>query len=247
MMNVCYVFKGAGGHIAWYLGYAKYLQDHTDLSNATFAGTSAGGIIATFLAAGIPIYDVWRQWFSRTIRDLPPGFRFPNKEFAPIAKKHARSLLSPEAFDRIKGRLHISLTDIHLERTSVSEFNSIDDLIECVMTSCHVPWIIDCNATNKYRDKRYMDGSIAITLNGLNYSETYTPCGDKINHVHIKTPYRWYEQLASLVRFDNMGFHFQNYIDGYKYAKEQAQIKTATQTEPINPISHHFDQSTVSL
>ena len=77
MTKVCYVFKGAGGYLAWYLGYAKYIQDHNDLSEAIFAGSSAGSIIAAFLAADVPIYDVWNKWFLQILKKLPANFRFP--------------------------------------------------------------------------------------------------------------------------------------------------------------------------
>lgn len=245
MTNVCYVFKGAGGYLAWYLGYAQYLQEHTDLSGVTFAGTSAGSIVAAFLAAGVPIHEVWRQWFVRTIDELPPNFRFPNREFAPIAKKHARPLLSPEAFERLKGRLHVSLTTTQLQRTSVCEFGSVEDLIDCVMTSCHVPWVIDGTAFAEYGDARFMDGSVYNTLN--KGATPYTPCGEKMDHIQVQTPYRSYEQVAALVRFGNIEFHYRNYIDGYKYAKEQAELKEAMRTYIAAPFSPHFDQSTVSL
>ena len=39
-----------------------------------------------------------------------------------------------------------------------SIFKTEEDLIDCVMTSCHVPWIINGTAMTKYANKRYMDG-----------------------------------------------------------------------------------------
>lgn len=219
MTNLCYVFKGAGGYIAWYLGYAKYLQEHTDLSEATFAGTSAGSIVAAFLAAGVPIHDIWHQWFIRILNELPTNFRFPNRKFAQIAKKHVRPLLPVEAIECLKGRLHISLTTTQFERMSISDFNSVDDLIDCVMASCHVPWVIDGTFTSEYGKARYMDGGVYNLLKG---STPYTPLREKTRYIRVQTPYRSYEQIAALVRFREIEFHHRNYIDGYKHAQETA-------------------------
>jgi len=216
-MRRCYVFKGAGGYIAWYIGYAKYLQDNVDLSNASFAGTSAGSIIATFLASEIPIHDVWHKWFEKIIKELPPNFRFPSQDFTPIAKKHAKKLFTQEAFDRTKGRLHISLTNAQFKRDSISNFKTDIDLIDCVMTSCHVPWIINGSATARYANKRYMDGSVS---NSFIRTKPYSPCGEKIDYVRVQTPYKCYEQLTSLTYISDMSFHYRNYIDGYIFAME---------------------------
>ena len=239
MADVCYVFKGAGGYIAWYFGYARYLQEHIDLSNATFGGTSAGSIIATFLATGIPINEIWHKWFIPLIKDLPPNFRFPSRDFEPIAARHARSIITPDVFQRVKGRLRISLTNTQLERVNVADFDSADDLIRCALTSCHVPWVIDGTAVTEYGRNLYMDGSLYNTINRS--APPYAPYGDAANHIHIQTPYKAYEQLASLLRFDELEFHYRNYINGYKYAEKNVAPQFAA------PDSPHLDQSTVSL
>lgn len=245
MTDVCYVFKGAGGYIAWYFGYAKYMQEHTDLSNAQFGGSSAGSIIAAFLAAGIPMKDVWHNWFTKILEDLPPNFRFPSNEFVHIAKKHVRSLLTTKAFEQLKNKLHISLTNTKLHRTSVSEFKTKEDVISCVMTSCHIPWIIDGNATSEYQNKSYMDGGIYTAVYG--WRGRYVPLGEKMSHIQIQTPYKSYQQVAALMNFNDINFHYQNYIDGYKFAKNNYETKHSTQSQPTQPFVPHFDQSTVSL
>lgn len=228
MTKHCYVFKGAGGYIAWYIGYAKFLQDNVDLSNASFAGTSAGSIIAVFLASEIPIQDVWNKWFGQILSDLPENFRFPSQEFTPIAKRHAKTLLTDDAFERTKGRIHVSLTNTQFQRDSISHFKTGDDLIECVMTSCHVPWIINGSATVEYGNRRYMDGSVC---NSLGRTELYSPCGEKMEYIRIQTPYKSYEQIASLVRFCDMSFHYRNYIDGYTCAQKKYVSDNPTSTE----------------
>ena len=245
MTNVCYVFKGAGGYIAWYLGYAKYMQYHTDLTNAMFGGTSAGSIIATFLAAGIPIQDVWTKWFQPVAEELPATFRFPSNDFVPIAKKYVSAVLTPSHFNQIKGRINISLTDLNLNRVSINKFQSVDDLVECAMASCHVPWVIDGTATTSYGGSRFMDGSLYSTI--TRGTDPYMPCGEKIRHVQIQTPYKSYEQIGALRHFKNMEFHYKNYIDGYQFAQRQHENKRSIQHYAIGPQSPHFDQSTVSL
>lgn len=225
MTKICYVFKGAGGYIAWYFGYAKYLQDNVDLSNVTFGGTSAGSIIATFLAANIPIKDAWNSWFMKLLGDLPPHFKFPNVEFVPVAKKHVFQLLTPEKFEKINERVHISLTNVNLQRVSVDEFESVEDIVNCVIASCHVPWVIDGNAIVKYKGSHYMDGSVYNTLTrGI---DPYIPCGEKTRHIHIQIPYKSYEQIAALSQFTRSDFHNRNFIDGYLCAKEQHENKKA--------------------
>lgn len=241
----CYVFKGAGGYLAWYLGYAHFLQNHVDLSDAKFAGTSAGSIVASFLAAEVPMNEVWQKWFIPTLRELPEHFQFPNSEFSAISRKHVCGLFTPEAFNRTKGRLHVALTDCQLNRTSIGAFGSRDQLIDCVIASCHLPWLLDGTSTTEYGGGRYMDGSVYATLNGGR--EPYLPCGSETCHTHIQVPFRVYQQIASLRRFADEEFHCRNYIDGYRFAERQARAKKSIEPYATRPLSPHFDQSTVSL
>ena len=218
MTNVCFVFNGAGGYIAWYLGYAKYLQDNYDLSSATFAGTSAGSIVAIFLAAGISLEDVWHNWFLRILDELPQKFQFPNNEFVPIAKKHANKLLAAKSFKCLKGRVHISLTDKNIQRVSISEFHSLDDMLDCAIASCHVPWVINGSSMLEYRENWYLDGSLYNTVKGG--GDQFSPCGDEMLYIRIRSPYQFYEQITSIYRISERDFHHKNYIDGFKYAEK---------------------------
>lgn len=207
-MKKCYVFNGAGGYIAWYLGYAKFLQETSTLSDDYFAGTSAGSIVAVFLACEIPMKEVWDKWLVPAMED------FPSKS---ALKRHAMTIISKEAFSKGKDRLFVSMTNVYMERISENYFATNEALIECIMASCHVPLIIDGNATCRYKDNDYLDGGV---YNMVGRGEPFAPCDEPVDYVRIQTPYRNYEQIAALSRFGDMSFHLQNYMDGYRFAKD---------------------------
>jgi hypothetical protein len=231
-MKKCYVFKGAGGYLAWYFGYAKYLQEYVNLTNASFAGTSAGSIVAAFLAYDVPMGEVWKDWLMRIIND---GVAFPSTTFRPIVKRYALNLLRERKMQ--KQRLYIALTDSNLNRVSKNKFKTAEDVVDCVLASCHVPWVLDGNMCGVYTECKYMDGSICNTFGD---KQLYTPCGEKCMYIRVETPYENYKQIASLYRFQDRSFHEHNYVDGYNYAKK-------LYSNYVRPNSVHADQSTVSL
>ena len=213
MTDSCYVFDGAGGYMGWYFGYAKYLQENNDLSKAKFAGTSAGSIIATFLALDIPIAEAWREWLIPVVTNVGS---FPNDQFGNIGRTCAQQLFTAGRFKRARSRLYISLTTSNLKRLSINKFNTVDELIDCILTSVHVPMLLDGTTTRTYQHVECMDGSFYNTMvNG----DPYLPCRENCAHIRVKTPYKNYEQIYALSRFSDMDFHLENYRDGYLFAK----------------------------
>lgn len=213
MTDTCYVFDGAGGYMGWYFGYAKYLQENNDLSKAKFAGTSAGSIIATFLAMDIPIAEAWREWLVPVVTIAGS---FPNDRFGDVGRTCGQKLFTAERFKKARRRLYISLTTSNIERLSVRKFKTVDDLIDCILASVHVPLLLDGTTTRTYQATECLDGSFYKTItNGT----PYLPCREKCTHIRVKTPYKNYEQIYALRRFSDIDFHFANYRDGYLFAK----------------------------
>jgi hypothetical protein len=60
------VFSAGGGFWPYYLGIAKYIKDHYDLSDVYFVGTSAGGLSALALSQPVELDDVMVNSLSVT-------------------------------------------------------------------------------------------------------------------------------------------------------------------------------------
>ena len=61
--SIC--FSGSGFHYPWQIGVALYLQEHYDLSERCFLGTSDGSYVAAILAVELSI----REYLRTVVRE----------------------------------------------------------------------------------------------------------------------------------------------------------------------------------
>ena len=74
--------------------------------------------------------------------------------------------LPPDAADRARGRVHVAVTAA-LPRPRpvlVSDFESREDLISALLTSCHIPFWMDGKWARDFRGETHLDGGITRFL-----------------------------------------------------------------------------------
>jgi hypothetical protein len=58
------------------------------------------------------------------------------------------------------GHIHVAVTRLTpgLQPTLVSQFEDREDLIQALLTSCHIPWYFDGSLVRRYRASAAFDG-----------------------------------------------------------------------------------------
>ena len=156
-------FAGCGGMYPYVLGIACYLQEEFDLSGVTFYASSGGTLSAFLLAAGLDV----RQ-FQNTC-NLPGleecrqttwlGAAFNG--FA-IASRWLLAWLPEDAFERTKGRLFLSATQLPtFHNRLLCDFDSNEDCVQAMKCSSFIPWVFELFPACQHRGSWYVDGGLS--------------------------------------------------------------------------------------
>ena len=165
-----------GGLKGFYeLGVLSYIKDNYDLDGYIFSGASAGAWNALFMC-----YKNDTKQFVYNLLDYKLSQIKSVKELEYFLKYKILSRYDSNDFDL--RRLFIGVTTLKQFKpvTNIfSDFNSLEDAINCCIASSHIP-LITGGLTNRYHDMYTFDGGFS-NYPYLNFSE---------NVLHI-TPSMW--------------------------------------------------------
>ena len=122
------------------------------------AGSSAGSLISAFYHAGMSP-EVLMEGCLRVAEDCRAyGTR---GRLRSVLTQVAKELLPEDAHIHCTGRAFISITRLYpLRNELISEFDTRDDLLLALLTSCHVPVWFDNSILTRYRQGLCMDGGL---------------------------------------------------------------------------------------
>ena len=157
------VFYGSGGLFFYYLGIAEYIQTHYDVSGLEFCGVSGGGLPAVVLASNIGVRHIWNEAIHPWIKAMTQNSHvYP--VFGDISinnlKKYMNKIVAHSTLATINNRLSIRMSQVHLfghKQFYQKSWDSINDLIDCVVASCWIPGIFG-SLTKEYKNNHYIDG-----------------------------------------------------------------------------------------
>jgi hypothetical protein len=178
-----------GGLKGFYeLGVLSFIKDNYDLENYIFSGASAGAWNALFMC-----YKNDSKKFVYDLVDYKLSEINNIKELEYFLKYKMLSRYNNDDFDL--RRLFIGVTTIkRFKRVTniFSDFNSLEDAINCCIASSHIPFITG-GLTNRYHDMYTFDGGFS-KYPYLNFTE---------NVLHI-TPSMWKNLNKNNIQSDNM-------------------------------------------
>uniref|UniRef100_T1INB6 PNPLA domain-containing protein n=1 Tax=Strigamia maritima TaxID=126957 RepID=T1INB6_STRMM len=140
-----------------------------------FAGTSGGSLVATLMAVDTAkvetmantIYEIADDIRSRPLRSLTPGYHLTEE-----VKLHLHKLLPENAHVLARNKTFISVTNVsQLKNSRFTDFESKEELIQCLMCSCFIP-VYDGFRAPTFRGRICIDG--AYTSNLPRFSEGRT-------------------------------------------------------------------------
>jgi hypothetical protein len=245
-MKTCLVFYSGGGNMAWYHGYAKYLQDTFDLSdpNVEFAGISSGGQAALFLALGVPMEKIWKEWLIPFLRDLSDTANlstiFPHPDYENVIRRRSCQVVTDGMVINAGEKIHFAVTTAYtMAHESLTNFISVADLLNASMCSSHVPFL-NWAYSMGYKGREYIDGAIALV------DDNYRPLGpqsDELNYIDIHCSCDL-NNIVAMGRVSDMSYHDKLRNSGYEAAKRNHDIYSmflrgvgTTRSSPLAPIT----------
>ena len=210
-----------GGFKGFYLlGVLTYLKENYDMENVIYSGASAGSWNALFMCyKGEPLDFVYKLMNS----NIKAAKSITELEY--LIKYKLLSLYKEEDFDL--RRLFIGVTTLNWFVPYInifSEFENLEDAINCCIASSHIP-LITGGLTNKYHNMFTFDGGFS------NYP--YLESDTCIMHI---SPSMWYKintdssnnvkrSMQTLKQFSNFFSISKNnflelFDDGYQDAKK---------------------------
>jgi len=127
------------------------------------AGSSAGALTAMALAAGVPMAHAL-ELSVQMAQGLRPGLlgAFGMKD--PL-RDLLEELLPPDIHHRASGRVHVGVVWLDgpgYRWELVNDFSSRSDVMEALLTSCHVPfWFDGGNLSTRFRGRAAIDGGLS--------------------------------------------------------------------------------------
>jgi len=201
-----------GGLNGFYLfGISKYIKENYDLEDTLYFGSSAGAWNAVYLSNKNPVFS---KKFQKYLENLDISNMNNLYDIEHSIKKFYIQHSHTNDFN-LK-QIHICVSQIKkfgLRKKIYSNFNSIEDAINCCMASSHIPFVTDDNLFFTYKNKLCVDGGF------FEY-----PHPSKIYPNIILHPHMW--KNPHIRNFDNfktfnVSQHIQwGYQDAFSHKKE---------------------------
>jgi len=159
--SVRFGFSAGGLLFPFYIGVVKGLTTAGYMSERTkLAGASAGSLIAACVNSGLSM-DTVTELCEELMEDC--RVHGTRGRLGIVLEKFLDDALPEDAHVRCRHRTHVAVSS--LSRSSVTpvlvnEFESRDDLIRALMTSCHIPFWLDGRLTSEFRGRTHLDGGV---------------------------------------------------------------------------------------
>ena len=186
-----------GGLKGFYeLGVLSFIKESYDMENYIYSGASAGSWNALFMC----YKNDNKKFVYSLMKDLKLLRVKSIKELEYVLKYNLLTKYNTTDFDL--RRLFIGVTSIPNFRPATnifSDFNNLEDAINCCIASSHIP-LITGGLTNRYHDMYTFDGGFS-QYPYLNFTENVlhiTPGMWKNNEIKITDKNKLVDKLASL-------------------------------------------------
>ena len=183
-------FGASAGCFPYQLGIAAFISKNFDLTDVTFSGSSGGAWPAILLASDVDIefsFEILTCLGSEQISSSMFGRHWD--AYGQFGK--ATSVVFDKIFQgidlrrRVKGRLSISLTRLalyplpHLKNEIISTFLSNQDVFDCMLASCLIPFAVNGQPFVQYRGWICVDSvltNVTGALRGALHTERQVKC-----------------------------------------------------------------------
>lgn len=125
----------------------------------TRSPSTAGSLIAACIKSGMLMDDIAEQCLRLMHDCRTQGTR---GRLGPVLENFLRRNLPEDAHERCSGKAYVAITKAvpYVKPVLLSEFHSRDDLIQALMTSCHIPYWVNGKPFTDFRGQIHLDGGL---------------------------------------------------------------------------------------
>ena len=152
-----FAMSGCGWLSPFHFGAVEALKENQYLTNKSIVAGTSGGALAALLACS----DLHPRDGLEIIVELSKSSPFRSRINTSL-RRTLSMILTENAFQNSNGRLHIVVTKAwpkpEIKPKIISEFDSPEDMIDCIIASCFIPFYTDRLLTTTFRNEQYVDG-----------------------------------------------------------------------------------------
>jgi hypothetical protein len=204
-----------GGLKGYYmLGISQYIKQHYNLSDWHYYGSSAGAWNALYLSC---------KKDKKLLGQVSDLHQFSYNDLYDLERTVKKRILNNFVIDDFDlSKLHICISNKRkwvpsLRKNIISDFYDLEDILECCISSSHVPYISNGNLFYEYRNIKSMDGGMFLN-----------PHRKNINQDFILKPNIWNNQkinsMSNIDCLDINGLLYEGYNDACIHHKELDEI-----------------------
>eukprot|EP00208_Stichococcus_sp_RCC1054_P007605 CAMPEP_0206138018 /NCGR_PEP_ID=MMETSP1473-20131121/3011_1 /ASSEMBLY_ACC=CAM_ASM_001109 /TAXON_ID=1461547 /ORGANISM="Stichococcus sp, Strain RCC1054" /LENGTH=361 /DNA_ID=CAMNT_0053531321 /DNA_START=477 /DNA_END=1562 /DNA_ORIENTATION=+ len=160
------LLSGAGGGIFFFhqLGVLEFMQERYDMAapEMAYVGASAGSLLVVLAACGVPaeaaVAGAARLAKEHGVFERPLGVA---GIWGNIIRAWLDELLPPDALERCRDRVSLVVTRVPSFRQQyLHSFTSREDLLDAVLASAHIPFLLNWAPVARMRGEWLLDGSL---------------------------------------------------------------------------------------
>ena len=138
----------------------KQLERDHQIRIQRYAGSSVGAICAVCMACDIS---------AESVLDLYESLREHPFQYFPVLRERLLNILPIDAYLRCSHRVFIHATKLcvfplRLQHVIISLFYNNEDLVDAMMASSNMPFLVSSQWTYRFRGEHYMDGCFSRCL-----------------------------------------------------------------------------------
>jgi hypothetical protein len=161
--NLSYSFSGAGWLTPYHLGVINGLKELNLISSkSTVSGSSGGAIAAVLISTNVNELDALTA-FKQSVHLAKPMHNIDTN-----LRQMLHEMLPKDAYLLCTNSCHITVTKLSSMKTKtpliISEFISNEDLIDCIATSCFIPFYCAPKLYTIFRQEKHIDGGLFAFL-----------------------------------------------------------------------------------
>ncbi|KXZ44254.1 hypothetical protein GPECTOR_70g485 [Gonium pectorale] len=133
------------------------------LQDVQMAGASAGSLAVATYNCGLDPEKATKALHEFAANCRENGTRY---RLGGLLRDFLHAYLPDDAHERCRGNTHVALTRLFpvVRNEMISEFESKDDFVNALLTSCHIPFYFNGSWMTEFRGRFYMDGGVAAFI-----------------------------------------------------------------------------------
>ncbi|PNW85631.1 hypothetical protein CHLRE_03g195500v5 [Chlamydomonas reinhardtii] len=182
--------------VLWELHELDILKDY----KVQMAGASAGSLAVATYNCGLEPEKATQALHEFAENCRANGTRY---RLGGLLKDFLHAYLPDDAHERCRGNTHVALTRLFpvVRSELISEFESKDDFVNALLTSCHIPFYFNGSWMTEFRGRFYMDGGVAAFIPRPPTPHAVKVCCFPVNEVlaTVQDRVAQYERVAALL------------------------------------------------